>query len=143
MAFGGALARTICAGRIDSLVIYLNGDLGAVKTTLVRGFLQGLGHTGRVPSPTYTLVEPYAVAGFAVAHIDLYRLQSAAEVEMLALAELGGSGTITLIEWPENGGMGVPAADLQVELDIDGAGRTLCLRGVSPAGEAIALQNIY
>jgi tRNA threonylcarbamoyladenosine biosynthesis protein TsaE len=141
MAAGGRLAQAICAGGIDSLVIYLSGDLGAGKTTFVRGFLQGLGHTGRVPSPTYTLIEPYDVAGYAISHIDLYRLQSPGEAETLALAELYGSGMLMLIEWPENGGSGVPAADLRVELDIDGPGRVMHLVGLSAAGKALALQN--
>jgi len=142
MAAGSQLARTVRARGIDSLVIYLVGDLGAGKTTFVRGFLRGLGHTGRVPSPTYTLIEPYDFADYAVSHIDLYRLQSPGEVTSLALAELSGSGTIMLIEWPENGGHGVPPADLRIELDIDGPGRVMRLVGSSPAGAALIFTNI-
>ncbi len=123
---------------IESLVVYLVGDLGTGKTTFVRGFLRGLGHHGRVPSPTYTLIEPYDVAGYAVSHIDLYRLQSAAEVEALALAELCGRGMLTLIEWPDNGGSRVPPADLRIELAIDGQGRVLHLIGVSSVGAELA-----
>jgi len=83
--------------------------------------------------------------GFCVAwviRIDLYRLQSPGEVTSLALAELSGSGTIMLIEWPENGGHGVPPADLRIELDIDGPGRVLRLVGSSPAGAALIFANI-
>jgi len=138
MAAGGALAQNICAGGSDSLVIYLVGDLGAGKTTFVRGFLRGLGYAGRVPSPTYTLIEPYDIAGYAVSHIDLYRLRSPDEVDALALAELGGGTSIMLIEWPENGGIGVPAADLRIELAIDGPGRVLRLGGLSAAGERLS-----
>jgi len=137
MAAGGQLARTIRDRGIDSLIIYLVGDLGAGKTTFVRGFLRGLGHAGRVPSPTYTLIEPYDLAGYAVSHIDLYRLQSPGEVASLALAELSGSGTIMLIEWPENGGHGVPPADLRIELEIDGQRRVMRLFGSSPAGTGL------
>ncbi len=140
-AAGVALAQNIRAEAIDSLVIYLSGDLGAGKTTFARGFLRGLGHAGRVPSPTYTLIEPYDVKDYAVAHIDLYRLRSADEVEALALAELCGSGTIMLIEWPENGGAGVPPADLRIELDIDGQGRRLSLSG-SPSLAALLERQI-
>ena len=140
-AAGGLLAQNIRAEAIDSLVIYLIGDLGAGKTTFARGFLRGLGHAGRVPSPTYTLIEPYDVKNYAVSHIDLYRLQSADEAEALALAELCGSGTIMLIEWPENGGTGVPPADLRVELNIDGQGRRLCLSG-SRSLEALLKRQI-
>ncbi len=137
MAAGSELARVVSSQDIDSLVIYLLGDLGAGKTTLARGFLQGLGHTGRVPSPTYTLIEPYEVAGYSVSHIDLYRLRSPDEVEALALAELCGSQTMLLIEWPENGGSGVPPADLRIELDIEARGRVLRLIGSSPAGKCL------
>jgi tRNA threonylcarbamoyladenosine biosynthesis protein TsaE len=141
MAAGGQLARTVRARDIDSLVIYLVGDLGAGKTTFARGFLRALGHTGRVPSPTYTLIEPYDFAGYAVSHIDLYRLQSPGEAVSLALAELSGSGTIMLIEWPENGGHGVPPADLRIELEIDGQGRVMRLVGSSPAGTDLILSK--
>lgn len=144
MAFGATLARAVCTRSTDSLVIYLVGDLGAGKTTFARGFLRGLGYTGRVPSPTYTLVEPYSVAGFAVSHIDLYRLKSPGEAEVLALTDLCGSGTLMLIEWPENGGAGIPPADLRIELgvDADGHGRSLSLTGLSPAGESLAVQKM-
>ncbi len=138
MAAGGALAQNICASGSDSLVIYLVGDLGAGKTTFVRGFLRGLGYTGRVPSPTYTLIEPYDIAGYAVSHIDLYRLRSPDEVDALALAELSGSASMMLIEWPENGGAGVPPVDLRVELAIDGQGRVLRLAGLSAAGKRLS-----
>jgi len=143
LAAGDMLARTVRARGIDALVIYLVGDLGAGKTTFARGFLRSLGHTGRVPSPTYTLIEPYDVVGYTVSHIDLYRLQSPGEVEALALSELCGSGTMLLIEWPANGGHGVPPADLRVELDIDidGQGRVMRLIGLSPAGKSLDLMQ--
>jgi tRNA threonylcarbamoyladenosine biosynthesis protein TsaE len=131
-AAGGRLAQTIREQGIEALVIYLSGDLGAGKTTFARGFLRALGHAGRVPSPTYTLIEPYELAGYAVSHIDLYRLRSPGEVGALALEELGGNGTIMLIEWPEKGGPLVPPADLKIELEIEARGRTLSLDG-SPA----------
>jgi len=138
-AAGGSLARTILADNSDSLVIYLVGDLGAGKTTFARGFLHGLGHGGRVPSPTYTLIESYDIAGYAVSHIDLYRLRSAGEVDALGLVELGGSKTLMLIEWPENGGDRVPPADLRVELGLgsDGQGRDLRLIGLSRTGKSL------
>ncbi len=140
---GGELAQAVRAAGIESLVVYLHGDLGAGKTTWARGFLRGLGHVGRVPSPTYTLVEPYTAGGYAVAHVDLYRLVSPDEVDALALAELTGPGTILLIEWPENGGDRLPGADLRVELAIDAAGRALRLVPLSAVGNLVALQKIY
>ena len=142
IAAGVALARSVRDCGIDSLVIYLAGDLGAGKTTFVRGFLRGLGHADRVPSPTYTLVEPYEVAGYAVSHIDLYRLRSPDEAATLALGELCGSGRIMLIEWPENGANRLPPADLRIELGVDGAGRAMRLVGLSPAGQRIGLQKM-
>ena len=129
MAAGSRLAQTIRERGIEALVIYLHGDLGAGKTTFARGFLRGLGHTGRVPSPTYTLIEPYELAGYAVSHIDLYRLQSPGEAGALALEELSGNGTIMLIEWPEKGGHSLPPADLEIELEIDPRGRVLRMIG--------------
>lgn len=139
VAAGVALADRIRSCRIDSLVIHLIGDLGAGKTTFARGFLRGLGHEDRVPSPTYTLIEPYSVAGYSVTHIDLYRVKSADEAETLALAELGGGGTLMLIEWPENGGDRVPPADLRVELGLepDGEGRVMRLVGSSAVGKSL------
>lgn len=141
-AAGGRLAKAVRAAGVESLVIYLNGDLGAGKTTWARGFLRGLGHAGRVPSPTYTLVEPYTVKDYAVAHVDLYRLASPDEVDALALVELTGPGTIVLIEWPEHGGDRLPAADLQVELAVDPAGRRLRLVPRSATGASVAAQQI-
>jgi len=142
-AAGGDLARAVGATGVVSLDVYLHGDLGAGKTTWARGFLRGLGHPGRVPSPTYTLVEPYTAGGYAVAHVDLYRLASPDEVDALALVELTGPGTILLIEWPENGGDRLPGADLRVELAITAPGRAVRLVPLSAAGERIAAQKIY
>lgn len=141
IAAGAELACSVRAGSIDSLVVHLVGDLGAGKTTFVRGFLRGLGHVDRVPSPTYTLIEPYEVADYAVSHIDLYRLRSPDDVEALALGELCGTGRIMLVEWPEKGANRLPPADLRIELAVDGTGRALRLVGLSPADGLIGLQK--
>lgn len=125
VAAGRKLAAAVSATRPERVIVYLNGDLGAGKTTFARGFLQGLGHEGRVPSPTYTLVEPYEFERHTVYHIDLYRLADPAEVDDLALTDLTGPGVVMLIEWPERGHGRIAPPDLELTLALDGDGRSL------------------
>ncbi len=119
LALGGALAGSLTPG----MVVYLDGDLGAGKTTLTRGLLRGFGHTGRVKSPTYALVESYAFAGFDVHHFDLYRFNDAQEWEDSGLAELFGEHSLCLVEWPDKAEGLLPPPDLTVALEVDGEGR--------------------
>ncbi len=117
MALGGQLALLLRPGD----VIALSGDLGAGKTTLVRAVLAALGHVGEVPSPTFTLVQTYPDLPVPVAHVDLYRLTSAAEAESLALDDWLDDGAL-LIEWPERlDGQLWPD---HLWLRLEGAGRT-------------------
>jgi len=134
-AAGAALAAAVA--NVDTACIFLHGELGAGKTTFARGFLAGLGHTGRVPSPTYTLVEPYEVSGRCVWHLDLYRLGDGAELEYLGLDEMAGPGAVLLIEWPERGAGYLPNKDLSIKLKVIPEGRSAVLSPFSATGEAI------
>lgn len=121
LALGARLARALRdAGRG---VVFLHGELGAGKTTLARGLLRAAGVEGTLRSPTYTLMEPYASAGQAFLHLDLYRLADPAEVEQLGLRDYPVESTIWLVEWPQRGAGHLPAADLHVYLEPAGEGR--------------------
>jgi tRNA threonylcarbamoyladenosine biosynthesis protein TsaE len=127
---GGRIAEAL-RGRSGHWFVTLQGGLGAGKTTLVRGILRGLGHRGRVPSPTYTLIEPYRAADRAIFHVDLYRLADPEELEYLGFRELFRGDAIVLVEWPERAGGDLPAPDLQISLDITGVGRAATIRAAS------------
>jgi len=136
-ALGARLAAAIAAADGASLCVFLRGELGAGKTTLTRGLLRGLGHLGRVPSPTYTLVEPYELAGRRLWHLDLYRLGEPAELEYLGLGEMTGPRSVLLVEWPERGESYLPDSDLQIELKVIPDGRTALMTASGAAGEAL------
>ncbi|NND37648.1 MAG: tRNA (adenosine(37)-N6)-threonylcarbamoyltransferase complex ATPase subunit type 1 TsaE [Gammaproteobacteria bacterium] len=139
---GKRLAEAARAAAGEGAVIYLRGDLGAGKTTFARGFLEGFGHRGRVPSPTYTLVEPYELDGFTVYHIDLYRLSDPSEVDELGIAELDGPGVILLIEWPDRGAGRLQGPDLALTLEVRDSGRALRREGFTSAGERLRAHKI-
>lgn len=141
--FAAALASAIPRTSAGPLVLYFDGDLGAGKTAVIRSLLASLGHVGRVPSPTYTLVEPYVVDDFRVFHVDLYRLRDPAELEDLGLVdELAavderGRRCLLLAEWPGRGGSRLPAPDLHLQLAIEGSGRTVQLTAHTAEGRAL------
>jgi len=106
-------------------MIYFHGALGAGKTTLIRGILRGLGHSGAVKSPTFTLVEPYALPAQTVYHFDFYRLRAAEELEFIGIRDyLQGQG-ICLIEWAERGAGLLPPPDVDVYIEQVDDGRTV------------------
>ena len=112
-----ALAANIARYTPPGSVIFLIGDLGTGKTTLVRGFLQSLGFTGNVKSPTYTLVEPYLINQQQIYHFDLYRLGEPDELEYAGGRDYFDGESICLIEWPEKAEGYLPEADLVCHLD--------------------------
>ena len=122
---------------VPVLRIHLAGDLGAGKTTLVRGLLRGRGHQGAVRSPTYTLVEPYELASGNFYHLDLYRLGDPGELEYLGLREALDGDAVLLIEWPERGAGWLPPPDLLVHIAYAASGRDVAIEAHSPRGEAV------
>lgn len=133
-----ALAARLAVTLQPGMIIYLHGDLGAGKTCLVRGVLNALGHTGRVKSPTYTLLEPYRVAGLDLRHFDLYRLQDEDEWESAGFRDEFDGNNIHFIEWPEKAA--IPDADLVINLDILPTGREAIIKGNTPMGRACLKQ---
>jgi tRNA threonylcarbamoyladenosine biosynthesis protein TsaE len=130
LAMAGAAALPLGA------VMYLEGELGAGKTSCVRAVLRAVGVEGTIRSPTYTLLDTYLAGGLICVHTDLYRLQSRVEVDELGLRDLVGPATLLLIEWPERGFGALPRPDLELKLDYAGEGRLARLRAPTAVGRA-------
>ena len=141
-ALGGELAAAVTGDAEQrNCVVALRGELGTGKTTLARGFLRWLGHRRRVPSPSYTLLEPYDVAGWQVFHLDLYRVADGEELEFLGLRDLPVAAAICLVEWPERA-KGFPLSpDLELGLGYAKHGRTVEASALTDRGAA-ALANL-
>lgn len=129
-SFGGRLAAALDPGT----VVWLDGDLGAGKTTLVRGLVRALGHTGPVRSPTYTLVEIYVISRIYWYHFDFYRFNFPEEFLDAGLGEYFRDDAVCLVEWPQKAAGLVPAADLVIRLRIDGEARALDVVAASEEG---------
>jgi tRNA threonylcarbamoyladenosine biosynthesis protein TsaE len=130
LALGAALAPCAQPG----MVIYLDGDLGAGKTTLVRGLLRTLGDTGLVKSPTYALVELHEVSGLHLYHFDFYRFNQPEEYLDAGLDEYFSGEGVCLVEWPERAAPYLPAPDLHIRLNVRGTGREARIEGLTPGG---------
>ncbi len=129
-----ALGARLAATRPTRAVVHLHGDLGAGKSTLARALLRALGVTGTIRSPTYTLIERYRLPDGEAAHLDLYRLGDASELDFLGLDELQDAAALWLVEWPERGGAALPAPDLVIRLALEAEGRRAMLEPRSDAG---------
>ena len=120
-AFGAQLAGSLP----DGALVFLRGDLGAGKTTLVHGILRALGYRGAVKSPTYTLLEPYELPSRRVYHFDFYRIGDSQELEFIGIDELMNSDALKLVEWPEQAEDRLPEPDVELSLHQEGEGRRL------------------
>jgi len=142
-----ALGAQLAAAFLDALgagappavqgSIHLSGQLGAGKTTLVRGLARALGIEGPIKSPTYTLVEPYESGVTRLYHFDLYRLGDGEELEYLGARDAFAEAALCVIEWPERGGDWLPEPDLYISLSIAGAGRDAQLQARTGKGKTV------
>jgi len=129
--FAAGCAQSLPAG----FNLYLQGELGAGKTTFVRGVLRGLGYRGIVKSPTYTLVEYYRIADRDIYHLDLYRLATATELDDIGCRDYFDGLATCLVEWPERGRERLPTPDLLIDIAINRSRRNLDCRARTAAGE--------
>lgn len=137
IALGKKIANLVKTALKQGIIVFLNGDLGAGKTTLTRGFVQGMGHIGNVKSPTYTLVEPYDLQDWQVYHFDLYRLADPEELEYMGIRDYFNSNCCSFIEWPEKGQGMLPVADMIIDLAYLDEQRQVALQAKTPLGEQL------
>ncbi|QRM20990.1 tRNA (adenosine(37)-N6)-threonylcarbamoyltransferase complex ATPase subunit type 1 TsaE [Dechloromonas sp. TW-R-39-2] len=127
---GECLAPLLSGGR----VVFLEGDLGAGKTTLARSLIRALGHAGPVKSPTYSLVEVYVISSLYLYHFDFYRFESPEEFLDAGFSEYFNENAVCLVEWPERAEGCVPSPDLRLRLHYAGFGRVLEAVADTPEG---------
>ena len=139
-----ALGHAVGSNLRPGMVLYLRGDLGAGKTTFARGVLSALGFSGKVKSPTFSLLESYELSSLYLYHFDFYRFDETGIADPAKRdAAWAGSGfrecfgrqAICLVEWPERAGSGLPAADLTLELTPHERGRNAVLQAYTEAGK--------
>ena len=136
------LGRRLAQAVLPGLTIHLSGELGSGKTTLVRGFLRGLGYTGKVKSPTYTLVEPYFFDSMTVYHFDLYRIENAGELESMGYREYPGPHAICLVEWPERAGSYLGDPDIGIHIEGQQENREIDIKAYSSEGISLINNNL-
>jgi tRNA threonylcarbamoyladenosine biosynthesis protein TsaE len=134
VAFAARVARAL-PDPLGGLTMLLEGDLGTGKSTFARALITALGHTGPVPSPTYTLVEPYEVPAGQIYHVDLYRVSDEEELRYLGWNELDAG--FRLVEWPDRAPAIAAEADLALTLEYSDSGRSARLEARSPRGQSI------
>jgi len=130
-----ALGAALAGGLRPGMMIYLEGDLGAGKTTLVRGALRALGVTERVKSPTFSLLELYTISSLYLYHFDFYRFSHSDEWADAGFREYFDRESVCLVEWPEKAGGQLPAPDVRIELKVDGSGRSVTISAHTEAGK--------
>jgi len=112
----------------EKCLVFLNGDLGAGKTTLTRGVLRAAGHKGAVKSPTYTLVEEYNIGNRLVFHFDLYRVKDPEELEWIGIRDYLEQQSLCFIEWAKLGKGFLPEPDIELSIETEGEGRVVCIK---------------
>jgi len=137
--FGRLLGSSLCSygfgAESKAILIYLDGDLGAGKTTICRGFLHAFGYQGVVKSPTYTLVESYNQSLIKIHHFDLYRLGSAEELDFIGIRDYFHKGSCCLVEWPDRGLGVMPAADINISITATCQGRDVKIYSQTKIGD--------
>lgn len=133
LSFAGRVYRALPPGGL----VFLHGNLGAGKTTFTRGCLRAAGHADAVKSPTFTLVEEYALPDRTLFHFDLYRLNDPEELEWMGIRDYLRPDTACFIEWPERGAGVLPEADVEITLEIEGEGRRAALVANTDIGRAV------
>jgi tRNA threonylcarbamoyladenosine biosynthesis protein TsaE len=136
------LGRRLGSACTQGATLYLEGELGAGKTTLCRGMLAALGHSGAVKSPTYTLVESYVLPSITLHHFDLYRIAAAEELEYMGIRDYFNELSVVVIEWPQRGAELLSAPDIVVDIQTVNTGRQAALSAHSSRGEQILQQFI-
>lgn len=132
-ALGAAIARHAP----NRFTVFLSGQLAAGKTTLTRGLVRALGHTGAVKSPTFTLVESYEFEGRRIHHFDLYRIADPEELDYIGLDEYFDDSALCIVEWPERGRACLPVADLELRMSVVPAGRLVDAVAKTAAGKEL------
>ena len=135
-ALGAQLGQALTPG----LVIYLSGNLGAGKTSLVRAVLRGLGYTGKVKSPTFTLVELYVISNLTLYHFDLYRFNDPSEWVDAGFRDYFGTDAVCMVEWPEKATGMLPQADIHITLHIQDSGRSAEIEADTETGRLCLMQ---